>query len=73
MQNWKLKQCKRKTKDILKSHANKVVFRAYTQFTPVVLHTSRREIKSSVELTYTETFSEKHYFRSSETKTKSNS
>ena len=71
MQNWKLKQCKRKTKDILKSYANKVVFRAYTQFTPVVLHTS--VLKSSVELTYTETFSEKHYFRSSETKTKSNS
>ena len=73
MQNWKLKQSKRKTKDNLKSCANKVVFWSYTQFTPVVLHNLLREIKNFIELTYTETFSEKHYFRSSETKTKSKS
>ena len=50
-----------------------MVFWSYTQFTPAVLHNLLREIKNFVELTYTETFSEKHYFRSSETKTKSKS
>ena len=74
MQNWKLKRkCKRKTKDNVKSCANKVLFRYYAQFTPKALYTSWREIKSSVKLTYIEMFSEKHYFRSSETKTKSKS
>ena len=50
-----------------------MVFRPYTQITPLVLHTSCRETKSSVELIYIEMFSEKHYFRSSEAKTKSKS
>ena len=50
-----------------------MVFWSYTQFAPVVLHNLLREIINFVELTYTETFSEKHYFRSSETKTKSKS
>ena len=40
-----------------------MVFGSYTQITPVVLHTSCREI----QLNCVEMFSEMHYFRSSET------